>query len=302
MKAQNGSVIKQADSMVLACDADIAMVAIQGSFVRDYGIKPLSFTENVHSETSVDDDVVCPGNSLGSGVIVNTSGKIKAYGQPRLEITTPFVQGNSGGPVIHVATGRVIGMVTEAELDRVSKSELAKRAAASPNSKITDVAYFAHRVDTVRKWRACSLQDFYGAEKTLAECESSLIHTGQFMYDLPGWDADPDLVKIFADLKRFIDDSAAKSHITIKQTDYVNANGVVVRRDVKVRSKTVSAADYEQAFNRFLRSLDWKIKGDLEAMNKLDSLGYIQIERRRGLADFAKELALDLANFQEGVR
>lgn len=302
IKAQNGAVIKLGDSMVLALDADIAMIAIIGNFEKDYGINPLPVSENVHDETSVADRIVCPGNSLGSNVVLETTGQIKAYGQPRLEITAPVVQGNSGGPVIHLNTGRVIGLVTEAETNRISKNELAKKAGESPDSDITDISYYAHRIDTVINWRACMVADFYKLEQHLNHREKSLINTALHVYDLPGWEEDRSLVDAWNEINRFLDNAAAKTRVRVRRTTRVDQDGVVVRTDILYHSKAVSSADYKRAFDRYLRAIEWKIKGDLEALEKLQPYGYIQHQRRKNLVEFAKELDSDMASFRRGIK
>ena len=52
------------------------------------------------------------GNSLGQNVVVSAKGKFLGVGPGYIEVSTPFVPGNSGGPVILSGTNQVIGVAT----------------------------------------------------------------------------------------------------------------------------------------------------------------------------------------------
>lgn len=108
VKSITGDSIPLSGRLIACEDSDICLLSIKGSF-SEKGIVPLQFTANAVDETKVDDDILCLGNSLGNGVITTTKGKIKAYGQPRIEITNPVVKGNSGGQFYMSNQGKLLG-------------------------------------------------------------------------------------------------------------------------------------------------------------------------------------------------
>ena len=140
--------------------AEIPMVSLKGASDRDlvlFAIKDanysyLDWATDVSSTVQSGDDVVTPGNSEGGEVTVNTGGKVIGIGPQRVEFDNPIYHGNSGGPVFHTKSGKVIGVVTE--VTKVDTSdELDKASFANPNSALGHtMRYFGLRLDTVPKW------------------------------------------------------------------------------------------------------------------------------------------------------
>ena len=84
--------------------------------------------------------------------MLNTQGKVLGIGPERIEIDNPIYHGNSGGPVFHTKSGKVLGVVTEAMKVDVTDA-LDKASFASRNSAISgSMRYFALRLDTVSTW------------------------------------------------------------------------------------------------------------------------------------------------------
>ena len=113
-----------------ATDRDLAMIAI-----KDGGFKYLDLATDVSGTVQPGDEVITPGNSEGGEVMLNTDGKVLGIGPDRVEFDNPIYHGNSGGPVFHVKTGKVIGIVTEAlkaELDQINNN--ASRESAMPRT------------------------------------------------------------------------------------------------------------------------------------------------------------------------
>jgi hypothetical protein len=130
-----------------ASDRDLAMLAIQ-----DNGYSYLQMAPDISKVVVPGDDVVTPGNSEGGEVMLNTAGKVLGVGPERIEIDNPIYHGNSGGPVFHLKSGTVLGVVTEAEKVELS-DDLDKTSFASRNSAISgQMRYFALRLDTVTQW------------------------------------------------------------------------------------------------------------------------------------------------------
>jgi S1-C subfamily serine protease len=130
-----------------ATDRDLAMIT-----VKNGAFSYLTLASDVSGAVQPGDEVITPGNSEGGGVILNTDGKVMGIGPDRIEFDNPIYHGNSGGPIFHVKSGTVIGVVTEAIKVDVS-DEIDKTSFASPNSAIRNsLRYFGLRLDTVPKW------------------------------------------------------------------------------------------------------------------------------------------------------
>lgn len=86
------------------------------------------------------------GDSLGDGVIVEVKGVFQGIGPRIIEVSAPFVPGNSGGPVIAKTSKEVIGVSTYCRIirrsDLLTGSRFAPRSAYKPA-----VRRFATRID-----------------------------------------------------------------------------------------------------------------------------------------------------------
>jgi hypothetical protein len=130
-----------------ASDRDMALLAIQ-----DQGYSYLDMATEISRVAQPGDDIITPGNSEGGEVMLNTGGKILGIGPDRIEIDNPIYHGNSGGPIFHVKSGKVLGVVTEA-MKVVNADDLDKASFASRNSAISgSMRYFGLRMDTVSEW------------------------------------------------------------------------------------------------------------------------------------------------------
>ncbi len=105
----------------------------------------LEILKDVDANVSIGDDVVVLGNSLGAGVVTELKGKVTGIGPELIEIDSKFVSGNSGSPVIHVKTGKIIGIATFATVRKLE--------GFGEDSKFNSVERrFAYRLDNVPAW------------------------------------------------------------------------------------------------------------------------------------------------------
>jgi S1-C subfamily serine protease len=172
--------------------ADVTVLGLQGAADRDLVMIPIrdnnysyfEMASDVGSSVQVGDPVITPGNSQGGGVMLPTSGTVLGIGPQKVEISNPIYHGNSGGPIIQVKTGKVIGVVTEGlQVDTSNALDLASHQSA--NSAITGtMRYFGLRLDTVAKWEACTWQRFEIETTFLnqfherSKCLDSYLNTG----------------------------------------------------------------------------------------------------------------------------
>jgi hypothetical protein len=138
-----------------ATDRDLAMIAI-----KDGDFKYLDLATDISGIVQPGDEVITPGNSEGGEVMLNTGGKVLGIGPDRVEFDNPIYHGNSGGPVFHVKSGKVIGVVTQA-MKVLNSDELDKASFASRNSAISgSMRYFGFRIDNVPKWEPYDWRGF----------------------------------------------------------------------------------------------------------------------------------------------
>lgn len=173
-------------SFVGAYDADLALLMLP-----EYQETSPYFTIAPNTTFSVkgNDEVLIPGNSLGDGVITSTPGKVLNVGPQRIEVDNPVFPGNSGSPIYHLASGSVIGVLTEAHvrdsksLDRVSKS-----STESKNSQVkSETRYFGHRIDSVAQWGAFDWNSYQNLSNYLSNAETEMTCIENFLSgsDLP---------------------------------------------------------------------------------------------------------------------
>lgn len=92
-----------------ASDRDLAMFMIQ-----DDHYTCLDLATDIGNTVQTGDEVITPGNSEGGEVVLNTKGTVLGIGPERIEFSNPIYHGNSGGPVLHTKSGRVLAVVTQA--------------------------------------------------------------------------------------------------------------------------------------------------------------------------------------------
>ena len=120
---------------------------------------PLLASENVEADARIGDEVVVLGNSEGARVIQPLTGRLIGIGPDRIEVSAEFVPGNSGSPIIHVKSGKVIGIATYL---------MQRRFAALADRKETKVRRFGYRLDSVKQWQPVAWTA-YQAEKIEAD-------------------------------------------------------------------------------------------------------------------------------------
>lgn len=133
----------------VATDVDLVIIEVKG---LPSDLKPLELLGDLSKQVAQGDKVTIPGNSEGHGVVTQTHGELLAIGGQRVETDCPVYRGNSGSPIIHRTSGKVIGVLTEAE--RLIFDEFTKHSFKDKKSAIkSEVRYFGFRIDTVADWR-----------------------------------------------------------------------------------------------------------------------------------------------------
>jgi hypothetical protein len=113
-------------------------------FAADAGAKALEVMTEVERNAAIGDEVAVLGNPEGARVIKPLVGKLVGIGPNLVEVTAEFVPGNSGSPIIHLKSGKVIGIATYAvirELDALS------------GRRQPQIRRFGFRLDSVKQWQ-----------------------------------------------------------------------------------------------------------------------------------------------------
>jgi len=118
-----------------------------------------SFTEGLVAEDDfsrvrIGDATISLGNSSGAGVARLTKGKLLGMGNDLIETDAAYVKGNSGSPIVHLKSGKVLGVVTY-----VRRSPNDRLVA---DSDLKDLRHFAYRIDNIGSsdLMAVSKEDF----------------------------------------------------------------------------------------------------------------------------------------------
>lgn len=147
-------------SASLAVDRDICKMAMPT------GTNAIDAMTSVDSEAKIGDAIAVLGNAEGTGVIHPFDGHIVGLGPDLVEVDAPFVPGNSGSPIIHVASGKVIGIATYLLIKKVDESGTDKNVQ-------TTIRRFGYRIDNVKTWEPVNWVRFYAQSAQAARIEDN---------------------------------------------------------------------------------------------------------------------------------
>ena len=136
----------------------------------------LEAMQEVEKNVSIGDDVVVLGNSKGAGVVTEIPGKVTGIGPELIEVDAKFVAGNSGSPIIHIKTSKVIGIATYVEVPTLD--------AITKDSKFTQIRRFGYRLDTVPRWEFPAWDAFQREAKAIADIERKSQHLAALLRDI----------------------------------------------------------------------------------------------------------------------
>lgn len=109
----------------------------------------------------INTEIAALGNGGGTGVIAVEKGRILGTSADSLEVSAGIIQGNSGGPVVEVESGHVVGLVTHLTNER--------KDLWSEGTRQGEVRRFACRVDKTWQWKSMKVGTFLADAKALAE-------------------------------------------------------------------------------------------------------------------------------------
>jgi len=98
------------------------------------------------------DLIVAVGNSLGAGSLSGEPGRILSIQENMWEVDAEIIPGNSGGPILSLDSGKVVGIVTHLIIAKPKNQE-------KPTQQI-QVKRFAARLDKKWEWRKMPISRF----------------------------------------------------------------------------------------------------------------------------------------------
>jgi hypothetical protein len=203
----------------------------------DYTDIALEFEANTGNAVQVGDPVVIPGNSKGGGTMVWTEGNVVGVGPTKIEHDAPVYEGNSGSPIIHIPSGKVIGVLSYAEqvpIESYFDETSFKNKGSAIKSK---VRYYGYRLDSATNWYAIDLPRFCKQNDEINAFSLQRQNVAVFLYtDENDWRDDQQLMEI-------IDDANEQA-----------------RR--KVISGTIGNDSLRQVYATLFRQLDGLIRND----------------------------------------
>ncbi|MEO8352304.1 MAG: trypsin-like peptidase domain-containing protein, partial [Chthoniobacteraceae bacterium] len=129
---------------------------------------PIQAALRFTSEARIDQDVTALGNSGGRGVVTRLEGKVLGIGPSEIEVSTPFILGNSGGPIVNgdqLVVGVSTYMIRTENLPEWIKS----------GSRFGEARRFAVRVTDDIKWVRISAAALVQQTKSLELAEELLM-------------------------------------------------------------------------------------------------------------------------------
>ena len=201
----------------------------------------------------IGDAIAVLGNSEGAGVIKPLEGTIVGIGPNLIEVNAPFVPGNSGSPIVHLESGKVIGIATYLVTRKVNET--------SAQGMDTEVRRFGYRIDSAKSWEPVVWPRFYAQSDQVNKILSVGEEFAQFLAFL----RDPD-----RGLPQF-GNSAVRRAVETFQSRLSS-------------SRRMSAVDMQNSQREFLSNLRAATRSDIASFDTRTSYDYF----RRQVADETK--------------
>ena len=171
-----------------------------------------------------------------------------------MEVDAPFQPGNSGSPIIHLKTGKVIGVATYLTIRKYDNAT--KQPVKEPI-----VRRFGYRLDSIKAWQSVNWQAFYSQATEMESIE-----------------------KLTDDLVAFIEDMSKDGRVARG----AHTNPAIKNRInqwLEARAKRLSPHDAAMADQSLISFLKITCQSDITAAQQHLTYDYFQ----RGLADQQRE-------------
>ena len=210
------------------------------------GRPAIEIMAGVDQNAAIGDGVVVLGNAEGGGVINTIVGKIVGIGPDRVEVDAPFQPGNSGSPIIHLKSGKVIGVATYLTIKKYDAAT--KEVLANPV-----VRRFGYRLDSVKKWEPVSWPAFYAQAGDMEKIE-----------------------QLTADLERLLIDIAKDSRVSLGAHNNPAIKPRIDQWQASKKGRGMSAKDLAQINLNFIAFIKSACRGDTTAAQPRMTYDYFQ--------------------------
>lgn len=200
----------------------------------------------VDQNAAVGDGVVVLGNAEGGGVINTITGKIVGIGPDRVEVDAPFQPGNSGSPIIHLKSGKVIGVATYLTIKKYDAAT--KEVLANPV-----VRRFGYRLDSVKKWEPVAWPAFYAQAGQMEKIE-----------------------QLTADLEKFLIDIAKDSRVSLGVHNNPAIKSRIDQWQASKKGRSLSSKDMAQINLNFVAFIKSACRSDTTAAQSQMTYDYFQ--------------------------
>lgn len=163
----------------VAVGHDIILMEVQE------GGNGMPLAETFESEVAVHDPIAVCGNTGGSDVVTLIKGKVLGIGPNRIEISAEIEHGNSGSPILHLPTRKVIGVAAYAETDELLSGE-------------KKIRRFGYRLDTVKQWQPVEWGRFYAEADRLEKIQLTTGELAKAFLELNGLNQRTNRVRKYA--------------------------------------------------------------------------------------------------------
>jgi len=151
--------------LAVAKNIDLALVEV------NYSGPFLPVSSTLGTDVQEGDEILVLGNSEGEGVVTNLNGSVIGIGPDRIEVDAQFVEGNSGSPVIHIKSGKAIGIATYYQIANIN--EFSNKSAAVKDSPFWTIRRFAFRLDAVQGFDFLPIQSFSSEAARISEFDET---------------------------------------------------------------------------------------------------------------------------------
>src|SRR6185436_6708796 len=97
------------------------------------------------------------------GVVKPVLGRVLGVGPNLVEVSAEFMPGNSGSPIIHLKSGKVVGIASYASV---------KAFEAGAGRIAVEVRRFGYRIDSVQSWQPVNWQLYHSEAAAAADATS----------------------------------------------------------------------------------------------------------------------------------
>lgn len=208
---------------------------------------PLEIMTGVEENTSIGDEIVVLGNAEGAGVINTITGRIVGVGPNLIEVDAPFKPGNSGSPIIHLKSGKVIGAATYLTIRDVD-------SATHQPMREPIVRRFGYRIDSVKNWQPVQWPSFFAQQAELEKIEALTEDLIKFLNDLKDGQVSSNLHTNPA-IKTRIDAWLAAKTRGLSQRDRLSVDQNFLSFLKVTCQSDITAARSRMTYDYFLRAL-----------------------------------------------